>query len=634
MGEKIMGDASPVAPHVLQDLLLADRACRRWAEGGAKVELWEAFSLARADRDGLAAEVERGAGAPGSALLERLSDVRRDTGPLLEFLRPLLLTVLPQPPQPGALDLALVFVMTSPPARASAARWSQNPQGSREEATKMLRVMARIVEGYRQAMIDASGGPAPAAVPAAPAGTESEADRLIRERIEAQRKSQTERRTREKAEAERKAREQAEAERAARERAEAEQKAQEHAEAERKARERAEEERAARERAEAERIAREKAEAERKAHEKAEAERIAREKAEAERKAREKAEAERIAREKAEAEHIAREKAEAERKAREKAEAERVAREKAEAERKAREKAEAERVAREKAEAERVAREKAEAERVAREKAEAERKAREKAEAERVAREKAEAERVAREKAEAERVAREREAAERAAREQAEAEARLSPEEKAAREELRKKVPAALADPWREQKVGAWFRVKTVSGGQETYTDTGLRERGAGFSVLGVQQQIGGRPEWERWERTEPRTVELLGQEMVDLGGTRCACDVYQVHSRAGDEKVWILLDGPHAGTPVRWDSPTASFQARKLEKETVPVGPKSFDCVRAEGEETAGGKKTAATRWWSAPFPLGPVKSEGGSGSSAAVHAGDNWNNRPPFPA
>ena len=120
-----------------------------------------------------------------------------------------------------------------------------------------------------------------------------------------------------------------EAERIAREKAEAEEKAR--LEAERIAREKAEAEEQAR--LEAERIAREKAEAEEKAR--LEAERIAREKAEAEEKAR--LEAERIAREKAEAEEQAR--LEAERiAAEEKARAEELAR--IEEERKALEEAE------------------------------------------------------------------------------------------------------------------------------------------------------------------------------------------------------------------------------------------------------------------------------------------------------
>jgi hypothetical protein len=162
----------------------------------------------------------------------------------------------------------------------------------------------------------------------------------------------------------------------------------------------------------------------------------------------------------------------------------------------------------------------------------------------------------------------------------------------------------------------------------------GLREKGAGFCMLAVQQCIGGRSEWEKWDRTEPRSTELVGQEMLDVGGALIDCDVYQMDSRAGREKVWIVLDGPHAGAPVRSESAAASFLARKLEKETLTLGAKTFDCVRMEGEETAGGKKTDAVRSWSALYPMGPIKSANKTASTEAVRAGDDWTKRPPFPS
>ena len=678
----------PVAPGVLQDLLLGDRACRLLGAAGQQIELWEAYILAHADPGTLTSEVERiaaagGRGGMGPALQDRLRFVRGDSAPLVEYLRQVLPETLPLLADAKALDLALVFIMSTPPARDAVLRWFKNPSGSRDEAMRLLRTMARMVESYGRAMTEAVPPPPAPVVKPAPAETPPAAvddiERLLQERIAAQRKArekgQTERRVREAAEAEGQAREkaesvrQAEAERVSKERAEAERlereradlerKVREQADAERMALEKAEAERAAREKAEAERVALEKAEAERRAREKAEAERIAREKAEAERIAREKAEAERLAQLKAEAERIAREKAEAERIAREKAEAERAAREKAEGEKQARMKAEAERLAREKAEAERIAREareKAQAEQLAREKAEAERKAREKAEAERVAlekaeaerrvREKAEADRVAREKAEAERVAREKAEAERLVREKAEAErkareqadALLTPDQRAARDQarvdLRGRMPGLLADPWREQKVGAWYRVRTVDKKVESYADMGLRERGAGFSMLGVQQCIGGRSEWEKWERTEQRTTELLGQEMLDIGGAKCDCDVYQVQSRAGREKVWILLDGPHAGAPVRSESAGGTFVARTLGHESIPVKARTFECVKMEGDETAGGKTVPAVRWWSSAYPLGPLKSSTETTETEAVNAGDDWTKRPSFPS
>jgi hypothetical protein len=789
----------PIAPQVLQHLLLARRACRILGDAGDPADLWETYSLAQTDAEGLSRALDRGPAPASQALQQGLLGVRRDTGPLVEYLRQALPATLPLLDNPKALDLALVFIMSTPPARTAVVKWFKNPSGSREEAMKLLKTMGRMVESYQKAIAEEDEKAAPPAAPPPPVvDSGDELDRLLQAKLDTARRSrekgQTERRQREKtddeakasidaglvrgAETQRREKEKSELERIAREKADADRKAKEQAEAERRAWQKAQIEKVARDKADPEvqaraaaeaerarqeaeaakaaiekdrkdaeekaarakedadrvarqiaeaektmesvRLAREKAEAERKhdaevaarrqeeaekaareeaqaeklrqqiaeaqkaaealriererleaeaaaklkeederqerdlaaareaARKREQAEREAREKAEreeAEARARIKAEAEENARRQAEAERLAKEKAEAERQAKLKAEAERIARMKEEADKAAREKAEAERIAKEKAEAERIAREKAEAERIAREKAEAERIAREKAEAERIAREKAEAERVAKEKAEAERIAREKEEAERKAREKAEkerkareaADAQLTPEQRTARDEARVKfresMPGLLADPWRDLKVGAWFRVKSVSGRDETYTDSGLRERGKGYSMLGVQKCVGGRSEWENMDRVQNFSVQHVGNEMVEVGGTLLDCEAYQITSKAGVEKVWLLLDGPLAGAPVKSESPSGAFLAKKLEKETLTVGSKTFDCAKLEGEETAGGKTTAVTRWWSSAFPLGPVKTAGGATTVEAVKAGDNWGNRPPFP-
>ena len=54
----------------------------------------------------------------------------------------------------------------------------------------------------------------------------------------------------------------------------------------------------------------------------------------------------------------------------------------------------------------------------------------------------------------------------------------------------------------------------------------------------------------------------------------------------------------------------------------------------RVEGEETAGGKKADATRWWSISFPLGFVKSVSPAAQTEVIKAGENWGNRPPLPS
>jgi hypothetical protein len=120
---------------------------------------------------------------------------------------------------------------------------------------------------------------------------------------------------------------------------------------------------------------------------------------------------------------------------------------------------------------------------------------------------------------------------------------------------------------------------------------------------------------------------------MIEVGGTLRDCDVYQLASRAGQEKVWVLIDGPHAGAPIKSESPSGSFLAKALDSETLTIGSKTFESVKMTGEETVGGKKAEVTRWWSAPFPLGWIKSTSPTVQVEALKAGDDWTKRPSLP-
>src|SRR5207237_10835244 len=119
--DRTMSDGGiPVAPRILQDLLLATRACRVLGAAAEPVELWEAYALAQADAAALGKDLDRvaalrGVGTAGAALQKRLADVRRDTGPLVEYLRQALPANVPLLADAAALDLALVFIMSTPP---------------------------------------------------------------------------------------------------------------------------------------------------------------------------------------------------------------------------------------------------------------------------------------------------------------------------------------------------------------------------------------------------------------------------------------------------------------------------------------------------------------------------------------
>ena len=66
----------------------------------------------------------------------------------------------------AALDLALVFIMSTPPARDPVVRWFKNPAASRDEAMRLLKTMGRMVESYRRAMEEALPKPPPPPDPA------------------------------------------------------------------------------------------------------------------------------------------------------------------------------------------------------------------------------------------------------------------------------------------------------------------------------------------------------------------------------------------------------------------------------------------------------------------------------------
>ena len=138
------GMSIPVVPRVLQDLQLARRACAQWSQSGELIELWEGYRLAQLDPAILSGSREN--------LRRKLEELRQDTIPLVEYLRQTLPVSLEPLADPSALDLALVFIMTTPPARDAVVRWFKNPSGSRDEAIKVLKTVGRMVETYRQAL--------------------------------------------------------------------------------------------------------------------------------------------------------------------------------------------------------------------------------------------------------------------------------------------------------------------------------------------------------------------------------------------------------------------------------------------------------------------------------------------------
>jgi hypothetical protein len=170
-----MGESNPseIDPQVVDDLRIVEQGCQILAAFGSRTEFWESFTLLKTGREAYHAEIERltarRASADGvkvdPAILQKLALIKEQLLPLARQLREFLGKA------PGGIldgmkqDLALVFLMGSAKARQSVARWVSNPGGSADEANLRLKILSRLVDGYRRALLDArmQGAPPPAA---------------------------------------------------------------------------------------------------------------------------------------------------------------------------------------------------------------------------------------------------------------------------------------------------------------------------------------------------------------------------------------------------------------------------------------------------------------------------------------
>jgi hypothetical protein len=161
---------SEVDPQVVEDLRNVEQGCQILGACGARAEFWESFTLLKIGRDAFQSEVDRldaqrrqGAEAKvAPALLEKLGMIKEELSPLARQLR----EFLGKSPA-GILDgmkqdLALVFLMGSRKARQSVARWVSDPAGSAGESTLRLKILSRLVDAYRRALLDARKQGAPA----------------------------------------------------------------------------------------------------------------------------------------------------------------------------------------------------------------------------------------------------------------------------------------------------------------------------------------------------------------------------------------------------------------------------------------------------------------------------------------
>jgi len=158
-----MADASDVEAQIVDDLRVVEQGCQILGAAGARIEFWEGFTLLKIGRDAFQAETDRlvamrkkgGEVKVVSSLTDKLKDIKSQLSPVSKQLR----EFLGKSPA-GILDgmkqdLALVFLMGSAKARASVQRWFSDPAGTAAESTLKLKILSRLVDAYRRALLEA-----------------------------------------------------------------------------------------------------------------------------------------------------------------------------------------------------------------------------------------------------------------------------------------------------------------------------------------------------------------------------------------------------------------------------------------------------------------------------------------------
>ena len=156
----MVGPASEVDPQVVDDLRLVEQGCQILSVFGRRAEFWEVFTLLKTGRDAFQKECERLSVSPpetkvAPAIVDRLVQIKSELYPLARQLR----EFLGKSPA-GILDgmkqdLALVFLMGSAKARQSVSRWIADPVRSAPESALRLKILSRLVDAYRRALLDA-----------------------------------------------------------------------------------------------------------------------------------------------------------------------------------------------------------------------------------------------------------------------------------------------------------------------------------------------------------------------------------------------------------------------------------------------------------------------------------------------
>jgi hypothetical protein len=181
------------------------------------------------------------------------------------------------------------------------------------------------------------------------------------------------------------------------------------------------------------------------------------------------------------------------------------------------------------------------------------------------------------------------------------------------------KPPGVILNPWALQAPGAWYRMKTETGGKESYSDVVLKAKDASSFTLSTgtgDATTSVAPYW------------VKGEEAVMVEGRRWLCEIREWEAPA-PKRCWVLVEGKNAGVVLKEESSQAKLTTKRLWEHTIRFGRRAIDCLVVEGEVNG----TPFKMWYSAVLPIGVVKMELSQTTTTLVDFGDDASKRPPIP-
>ncbi|MBI2932695.1 MAG: hypothetical protein HYY16_13690 [Planctomycetes bacterium] len=200
-----------------------------------------------------------------------------------------------------------------------------------------------------------------------------------------------------------------------------------------------------------------------------------------------------------------------------------------------------------------------------------------------------------------------------------------------AEEPAAKPAEEPVPNPWANESVGTWFRMKTTASGMVMYTDLGLAELGSDYYVQVGQTYVMGRPGEEQKTRVDLKAAasKKVGEETIAIGEGQYACDIYETEGM----KSWVVREGEYKGTALKSESAQVGVIAIALGADVITVKGRRFDCVVVEVEQTTMGQSMKTKTWTSSSLPLRAVRIETPMSKGELVDFGGDWSNRPPLP-